>query len=34
MNSRVINDEVVVLVLAVGKRERNSAYKAALNRVK
>lgn len=30
---QVINDEVVVLVLAVGKRERNSVYKIALNRV-
>jgi len=30
---QVINDEVVVLVLAVGKRERNTVYKIALNRV-
>lgn len=30
---QVIEKEVVVLVLAVGKRERNAVYKAALNRV-
>jgi len=30
---QVINNEVVVLVLAVGKRERNAVYKSALNRV-
>jgi len=30
---QVINDEVVILVLAVGKRERNAVYKIALNRV-
>jgi len=30
---QVVNDEVVVLVLAVGKRERNAIYKSALNRV-
>jgi len=30
---QVINNEIVVLVLAVGKRERNAVYKIALNRV-
>ena len=30
---QVINDAVVVLVLAVGKRERNTVYKIAVNRV-
>jgi mRNA interferase RelE/StbE len=30
---KVIEKEVVVLVLAVGKRERNAVYNAALNRV-
>ncbi len=30
---QVIDEEVVVLVLAVGKRERNAAYKVALNRI-
>lgn len=30
---QVIEKEIVVLVLAVGKRERNAVYKAALNRV-
>ncbi len=30
---QVIEKEVVVLVLAVGKRERNAVYNAALNRV-
>ena len=30
---QVINNEVVVLVLAVGKRERNAVYKSALNRI-
>jgi len=30
---QVIEKEIVVLVLAVGKRERNAVYNAALNRV-
>ncbi len=30
---QAINNELVVLVLAVGKRERNAVYKAALKRV-
>lgn len=30
---QVINNELIVLVLAVGKRERNAVYKAALKRV-
>jgi len=30
---QVINNELVVLVLAIGKRERNAVYKAALKRV-
>ncbi len=30
---QVIGDELIVLVLAVGKRERNSVYKIALNRI-
>ena len=30
---QVIDDEVVVLILTVGKRERNAVYKVALNRV-
>jgi len=29
---QIIENEVVVLVLAVGKRERNAVYKAALRR--
>jgi len=29
---QIINDELIVLVLAVGKRERNAVYKTALNR--
>ena len=29
---QVINNEIVVLVLAVGKRERNAVYKIALNK--
>jgi len=30
---QVKETEIVVLVLAVGKRERNAVYKAALNRI-
>jgi len=30
---QVIDKEVVVLVLAVGKRERNAVYKSALSRI-
>ncbi|MDC9729223.1 MAG: type II toxin-antitoxin system RelE/ParE family toxin [Methyloprofundus sp.] len=30
---QVIDKEVIVLVLAVGKRERNAVYKSALRRV-
>ncbi len=30
---QVIGDELVVLVLAVGKRERNAVYKSAFKRV-
>ncbi len=30
---QVIDAEVVVLVLAIGKRERNSVYKTMLNRI-
>lgn len=30
---QVINKEVIVLVLSVGKRERNAVYKSALNRI-
>lgn len=30
---KVEDSRLVVLVLAVGKRERNAAYKAAMNRV-
>jgi len=30
---QVIENEIVVLVLAVGKREKNAVYKAALKRI-
>lgn len=30
---QVINDELIVLVLAIGKRERNAVYKAAIKRI-
>lgn len=31
---KVLDEEVVVLVVAVGKRERNAVYKAAMQRMK